>query len=44
MWIKAAEDVPNIIGTMYTTWGQNYGDLEEFADIWWEGASVNVER
>lgn len=44
MWINAAEGIPNIIGTMYTTWGQNYGNMEEFADIWWGGADVNGKR
>jgi hypothetical protein len=35
MWIRAAGDIPGIIGTMYTTWNGDYGDLEEFAELWW---------
>jgi hypothetical protein len=35
MWLEAAKDVPGIIGTMYTTWRNNYDDLEKFAKVWW---------
>lgn len=29
-WMKAAEDIPNVDGIMYTTWSNRYDDLEEF--------------
>lgn len=37
MWMEAAKDVPNVIGVMYTTWANNYRDLEQFAKVWWGG-------
>jgi len=30
-WLEAAKGVEGVIGTMYTTWVQNYTDLEAFA-------------
>ncbi|UCF05166.1 MAG: hypothetical protein JSV33_14810 [bacterium] len=42
MWIRAAEDIPGIIGTMYTTWSSDFDDLEEFAELWW-GVSHNMQ-
>ena len=30
-WLKDAEAVPGVVGVMYTTWQQKYGDLEPFA-------------
>jgi hypothetical protein len=30
-WLRSARDVPGVIGIMYTTWRQNYDDLEAFA-------------
>ena len=30
-WLAAAKDVNGVIGTMYTTWRNNYSDLEAFA-------------
>ena len=29
-WLDAARGVPGVLGVMYTTWGNNYGDLERF--------------
>ncbi len=34
-WAKAVAGLPGIIGTMYTTWSQNWSDLEAYARIWW---------
>ena len=30
-WLAAAKGVDGVIGTMFTTWQQNYTDLEAFA-------------
>jgi hypothetical protein len=30
-WLKAAEGLPNIDGVMYTTWANNFSDIEKFA-------------
>lgn len=30
-WLKAAEGIDGVMGVMYTTWQQNYNDLERFA-------------
>ncbi len=32
-WVKAARPFPGVIGVMYTTWQQKYGDLEQFANL-----------
>jgi hypothetical protein len=32
-WLGAAKLVNGVIGVMYTTWQQKYGDLERFAEI-----------
>ena len=32
-WMKAAEDIPNVDGIMYTTWSNQYDHLEEFIRI-----------
>ena len=37
MWLEAAKEVPDVIGTMYTTWVDKYDDLEKFAEVWWGG-------
>ena len=34
-WSEAAKGVPNVIGVMYTTWRNDYSNLEEFAKAWW---------
>jgi hypothetical protein len=31
-WLSDAASVGGVIGVMYTTWRQNYGDLERFAE------------
>ena len=36
-WISAADGVNNITGVMYTTWHDDYSDLELFAKTWWDG-------
>ena len=36
-WTASARGIRNIIGVMYTTWRNNYADLEQFARIWWGG-------
>ncbi|NOY82346.1 MAG: hypothetical protein GXP31_15205 [Kiritimatiellaeota bacterium] len=36
-WLKAVRGVPNVIGTMYCTWGGNWDDIGRFADVWWGG-------
>ena len=30
-WLAAAEGIPGVIGVMYTTWVNKYGDMESFA-------------
>ena len=30
-WLDGAKGVPNITGVMYTTWENNYAELEAFA-------------
>ncbi|MCZ7646834.1 MAG: hypothetical protein M5U26_16355 [Planctomycetota bacterium] len=37
MWLEAARDVPGVIGAMYTTWADDYANLEKFAEVWWGG-------
>ena len=34
-WQRAAKGVANIVGTMYTTWQNDYTELEAFATTWW---------
>ncbi len=34
-WQKAMADVPNIKGVMFTTWEENFDELEKFAETWW---------
>ena len=36
-WTAAADDVRNVTGVMYSTWENNYADLELFAKTWWDG-------
>jgi hypothetical protein len=31
-WVEAGNEVPGIMGVMYTTWEENFGDLERFAE------------
>ena len=42
-WLEAARGVPGVIGVMYTTWQNNYTDLEAFAGhvTAWEKAQGN---
>jgi hypothetical protein len=35
MWKKAIKEIPDISGVMYTTWQNDYSDLEKFASVWW---------
>ena len=32
-WLDAAQNIPNVDGIMYTTWSNNYDDLEEFMTL-----------
>ncbi len=32
-WLDAAKDIPDVDGIMYTTWSNNYDDLEEFLQL-----------
>ncbi len=32
-WLESARGVPGVIGVMFTTWQQNYSDLESFARV-----------
>lgn len=32
-WLEKAEGVPNLLGVMYTTWHQDYSQLEAFAKL-----------
>jgi hypothetical protein len=43
-WLKAGEGIPGIVGAMYTTWVDNYSDLELFAQQAWGGAKNNNEK
>lgn len=36
-WQQAAVGVPNLVGVMYTTWKNDYRNLEKFAELWWGG-------
>lgn len=36
MWSTAMKGVPNVTGVMYTTWENDYSDLEAFASAWWD--------
>jgi hypothetical protein len=40
----ARGSAPNVAGFMYTTWRGDYSKLEEFARLWWGGASEGRER
>lgn len=42
MWTEAAKDIPGIIGVMYTTWHNDYSNLEKFAETWWGGGKSEV--
>jgi hypothetical protein len=35
MWTEAAGGIEGVMGVMYTTWRNNYRDLERFAQAWW---------
>ena len=37
-WARAAAGVPGIAGAMYTTWREDYSQLETFADVLWRRA------
>ncbi|MDQ3624084.1 MAG: hypothetical protein M3463_16630 [Verrucomicrobiota bacterium] len=32
-WLSAAKGLPGLIGVMYTTWKNNYKDLEKFSEV-----------
>ncbi len=34
-WLRDGQNIPGIIGVMYTTWRNNYDDLEGFANAVW---------
>jgi hypothetical protein len=34
-WKAAAGNTPNIVGSMYTTWADDYSQIEAFGDLWW---------
>ena len=38
-WTAAMQGLTNVIGVMYTTWRGDYSKLEEFARVWWDGAT-----
>ena len=35
MWKEAIKEIPDISGVMYTTWQNDYSNLEKFASVWW---------
>ncbi len=35
-WQAAMQGIPNISGSMYTTWANNYSQIEAFGDLWWK--------
>ena len=37
-WLEAARGVKGVTGVMYTTWRENFGDLEAFARVCREGS------
>ena len=43
-WASALGEAPNVVGVMYTTWRDDYSQLEEFARVWWGGAREASER
>lgn len=44
VWANVVSGASNIAGYMYTTWRGDYSKLEEFARLWWGGASEGRER
>ena len=36
-WMAAADGLRNVTGVLYTTWEDDYTDLELFARTWWDG-------
>lgn len=39
MWTAASKGVPNVEGVIYTTWRNDYSQLEKFAGLWWGGVA-----
>lgn len=35
LWNKAMRDIANVNGILYTTWQNEYTDIEAFASTWW---------
>ena len=38
-WLKGVEGLPNITGAMYTTWKDDYDDMESWARATWGGGA-----
>jgi len=38
-WLKAGEGLPGIVGAMYTTWRDDYSQLEAYAEQAWPAAA-----
>jgi hypothetical protein len=36
-WQVALDGQPGIVGSMYTTWVDDFSQLQPFADLWWRG-------
>jgi len=43
-WAGAAGEAPDLVGVMYTTWSDDYSQLEEFARVWWGSGRAPTER
>jgi hypothetical protein len=35
-WQAAMQGIPNISGSMYATWANDYSRIEPFGDLWWK--------
>jgi len=43
-WLANARDVPGVVGAMYTTWGDNYGAMDVWAQKAWGQPSPRPSR
>jgi hypothetical protein len=42
-WLEATKDVPGVVGVMYTTWRNNYDDIESWAKRAWGKQAPSTE-
>jgi hypothetical protein len=43
-WLEATKDVPGVVGVMYTTWRNNYDDIESWAKRAWGDSPPPARR